>query len=395
VPQAVTPVIQPFGIEAPDQPRGRSTATYKRTPRVQPVRRGGSDFESRISSPIRNLVGVRGMEDNIIEGIGLVTGLDGSGDSGALATQLLANNLLTKNINIDPTLLATANIAVVHVEARIPPGTKPGQKIDVRVSALGDADSLYGGQLNIAELTDVSGMTVYATASGPITTSSLLASGDGATVKKNHNTVGTLANGGIVQREIPTSVVSDHGYIYLDAKNGQASLGNTVRIAQAINSLYPDTATVLPDGHSIRFAVLEGFPESQVVEYLDRALSLEIATDNPARIVINERTGVIVMGGEVRLRPGVIHHGTIVVTVAESPEVSQPGALSQGQTEPVSRTDLNVEEEQASMVLLGGASSLEEVVAVLNVLGATPRDMIAILEAMLDGGLLIADLRRI
>ncbi|QDV09974.1 Flagellar P-ring protein precursor [Planctomycetes bacterium Poly30] len=388
-------VSQVPAIEAPTQPRGVSTATFRRTPRVQTSRRGGTDFESRVASPIRSLVGVRGMEENVIEGIGLVTGLDGTGDSGALATQLLGNTLLSKNINIDPALLSTSNVAVVRVEATIPPGTKPGQKVNVRVSALGDAESLYGGQLSIAELTDVTGQTVYATASGPVTTGGLTANGNGATVKKNHNTVGTLAMGGTVQREIPTSVVSEHGYIYLDAKDGQASLGNTVRIAEAINRLYPDTARVLPDGRSVRLAVLEGIPEHQVVAYLDQALSLEIETDNLARIVINERTGVIVMGGEVRLRPGVIHHGTIVVTVAETPEISQPGPLSNGQTAEVPRTTLNLEEEQAAMVLLGGASSLEEVVEVLNVLGATPRDMVAILEAMLDGGLLIAELRRI
>lgn len=390
-----TPFVQPLAVEAPRQPSGASSATFRRTPRLQPTKRGGTDFSSRVASPIRSLVRVRGMEDNVVEGIGLVTGLAATGDSGALATQLLANSLLAKNINIDPSLLATANIAVVHVEGVIPPGAKPGQKIDIRVSALGDAESLYGGQLRIAELTDVTGMTVYATAYGPVTTGGFSATGDGATVTKNHNTVGTLSGGGTVQREIETSVVSEHGYIYLDARNGQASLGNTVRIAESINRLYPDTARVLPDGHSVRLAVLDGIPDEQVVAYLDQALNLEVETDNLARIVINERTGVIVMGGEVRLRPGVIHHGTIVVTVAETPEVSQPGAFSQGETTEVPRTALNVDEEQASMVLLGGASSLEEVVAVLNVLGATPRDMVAILEAMLDGGLLIAELRRI
>lgn len=382
-------------VQAPTQPTGQSSATFRRTPRVQVGQRAGRDFQSRVSSPIRSLVGVRGMEDNVVEGIGLITGLAGTGDSGALATQLLANSLLAKNINIEPGLLSTSNIAVVHVEGIIPPGTKPGQRIDVRVSALGDADSLKGGQLSIAELTDVTGLTVYATAHGPITTGGITAHGDAATVTKNHNTVGTLTSGGIVQREIPTSVVSEHGFIYLDAKNGQASIGNTVRIAKAINALYPDTARVLPDGHSVRMAVLEGIPDYEVVAYLDQALSLEIETDNLARIVINERTGVIVMGGDVRLRPGVIHHGSIVVTVAETPEVSQPGGVSEGESIPVPRTILDVNEEQASMVLLGGASSLEEVVEVLNVLGATPRDMVAILEAMLDGGLLIADLRRI
>ena len=142
-------------------------------------------------------------------------------------------------------------------------------------------------------------------------------------------------------------------------------------------------------------SVLDGVPRSQIVAYLDKALAQEVETDNLARVVINERTGTIVMGGDVRLRPGYIHHGTIVVTVGETPEVSQPGPLSGGETVTLPRTTLDVVESNNPGVLLGGASTLEEVVEVLNVLGATPRDMIAILEAMLDGQLLIADLRRI
>ena len=142
-------------------------------------------------------------------------------------------------------------------------------------------------------------------------------------------------------------------------------------------------------------SVLDGVPRSQIVAYLDKALSQEVETDNLARVVINERTGTIVMGGDVRLRPGYIHHGTIVVTVGETPEASQPGPLSGGETVTLPRTTLDVVESNNPGVLLGGASTLEEVVEVLNVLGATPRDMIAILEAMLDGQLLIADLRRI
>ncbi|MEL6907091.1 MAG: flagellar basal body P-ring protein FlgI, partial [Planctomycetota bacterium] len=217
----------------------------------------------------------------------------------------------------------------------------------------------------------------------------------GASTQKNHVTVGTLAGGGVVQRDIPTSVMSEHGFIYLDAKNGQGTFGNSVRIAEAINGLYPGMASVLPDGRTVRLMVMDGVGLDQVVRYLDHALNLEVETDNHARVVINERTGVIVMGGDVRLRPGVIHHGTIVVTVAETPEVSQPGPLSNGVTVAVPRTNLNVTENNNPMVLLGGATSLEEVVEVLNVLGATPRDMIAILEAMLQGGLLVAELRRV
>ncbi|MEM1453099.1 MAG: flagellar basal body P-ring protein FlgI [Planctomycetota bacterium] len=397
----VTPDVTPRpilpltgGIEAPRQPVGRSTATYRKTARIRPVSRTGGDYESRVLSPVRSLVGVRGMEDNQLIGIGIVTGLDGTGDSGALATQLMSNRLLAQNINIDPALLATANVAVVQVEANVPPGTKPGQRIDVRVSSIGDAESLYGGVLGITELTDLTGRVVYATASGPVTVSGFQAAGSAAGARKNHVTVGTLASGGTVQQEIPTSVLSEHGFIYLDAKNGQGTFGNTVRIANAINTLYPETADVLPDGRTVRLTVLDGVPDTQVVRYLDRALELEIETDNLARVVINERSGVIVMGGNVRLRPGVIQHGSIVVTIAETPEVSQPGAFSNGTTQRVPRTTLDVVEGDAPLVLVGGATKLEEVVEVLNVLGATPRDMIAILESLVSGGLLIAELRR-
>ncbi len=382
------------GVEAPTQPVGSSSATYRRTARIQPISRTGGDYESRVKSPVRSLVGVRGMEDNVVVGVGLVFGLDGTGDSGALATQLLANSLLSQNINIDPATLATANIAVVQIEGTMTAGAKPGQKIDVRVSSMGDAKSLQGGVLNIAELTDIAGRTVYATASGPITVGGYSVGGAAAGARKNHVTVGTLASGGTVQREVPTSVLSEHGYIYLDAKNGQASFGNTVRIAESINNMYPNTASVLPDGRTIRLTVLDGVPDDQVVYYLDKVLELEVETDNLARVVINERTGVIVMGGNVRLRPGVIQHGSIVVTIAESPEVSQPGAFSRGRTQTVPRTTLDVVEGDAPLVLMGGATKLEEVVEVLNVLGATPRDMIAILESLVSGGLLIAELRR-
>lgn len=389
VPQSVLP-----GVEAPTQPTGQSSSRFRRTARVRPVSRSGGDYQSRVVSPIRSLVGVRGMEDNQLVGFGLVTGLAATGDSGALATQLLANTLLAQNINIDPALLTSANIAVVRVEGSLPPGAKPGQKLDIRVSAIGDAESLYGGVLNITELTDLTGRTVYATASGPVTVGGFSVAGGAALATKNHVTVGTLASGGTVQREVATSVVSEHGYIYLDAKNGQGSFGNTVRIAEAINRLYPESAMVMPDGRTVRMTVLDGVPEDQVVAYLDRALELEVETDNLARVVINERTGVIVMGGDVRLRPGVIQHGSIVVTIAETPEVSQPGPFSNGSTVEVPRTTLDVVEGDAPLVLMGGATKLEEVVEVLNVLGATPRDMIAIMESLVSGGLLIAELRR-
>jgi len=276
-------------------------------------------------------------------------GLDATGDSGLLAPQLLANSLLASNINIDPKLLATSSIAVVHVKGTIPHGAKPGSRMDVIVSTLGDAESLYGGNLLMTELMDLEGSNVYATASGSLTVGGFFAAGDAASTTKNHVTVGTLANA---------------------------------------------MANVMPDGKSVRFKVMEGVPTESVVAYLDSAMQLEVESDNLARVVISERTGVIVMGGNVRLRPGVIQHGSIVVTIAETPEVSQPAGFSNGVTTEVPRTNLGVVEGDAPLVLMGGATSLEEVVEVLNVLGATPRDMIAIMESLVSGGLLVAELKR-
>lgn len=380
------------GIEAPEQPRGRSTSVFRRSPRAD--LRGQTGRFGRISSRVGALVAVRGLEDNVVSGYGVVIGLAGTGDSGELATQMLRNLLLTHNINTPQAGLASKNIAVVHVEATLPAGTKPGQKIDVRVSAIGDAESLYGGNLVQAELFGPGGTTVYATASGPVTTGGFTVSGEAARATKNHNTVATLARGATVQREVPTNVVNEHGFIHLDAMQAHATLGNVVRISEAIDRLFPGVSTVLPDGKTVRVAVPADLPESQYVSYVDVLLQQEVETENLSRVVINERTGTIVMGGDVRLRPGVIAQGGLFVTIAETPQASQPGPLSGGETQALPRTDLDVEEENNPLVVVPGAASLEEVVEVLNVLGASPRDLIQILTEMSDSGMLVAELRR-
>lgn len=383
------------GIEAPEQPKGKSSAEVTRTPRFQPL--VGKTPLSANASPIKSLVTVRGTETNHVMGIGLVTGLAGTGDSGEAAKQLLQNLLLTRNINLPVQSLSSKNIAVVRVEASIPAGCKPGQLIDVRVSTIGDSSSLYGGTLAMTELTDITGQYVYATASGSITVGGFSAGGKSATATKNHVTVGTLPGGGTVQREIPTAVVSEHGYIYLDMKVAHDTFGNVVNIAESINNKVPaevPIAEVTGDGKTVKIHVPSFVRESEYIAFLNNITSQEVETENLARVIVNERSGVIVMGGDVRLRPGAITSGNLTVTVAESPETSQPGGLSQGQTQTNDRTQLSVEEENNGLVLNPGAATLQEVVEVLNVLGTTPRDMITILQAMSQGGLLIADIRR-
>ena len=380
------------GVEAPTQPAGTSSSTVTRTPRVTPVQ--PIRAVNRLMTRIDSLVAVRGQEDNTIAGIGLVTGLAGTGDSGNAARQLLRNLLLTRNINIPTQELASQNVAVVRVEASLPAGIKPGRRINVRVSTIGDAASLLGGTLAFTELTDVQGTTVYATTSGPVTVGGFSAEGAGATATRNHVTVGTMPGGGKVEREVPTHVVSDHGYIYLDMRVPHQSFGNAVKITEAINRLYPNAAEVLPDGKTVKTRVPHDLPESAHIAYLSTLLEQEVESDNYARVILNERTGVIVMGGDVRLRPGAIAHGNLTVTIAETPEASQPGPLSGGETELLDRTNLDIEEEDSALVVVPGATTLNEVVDVLNLLGTSPRDLISILQAMSQGGLLVADIYR-
>ena len=391
-PAQVDTNLYPGAVEAPEQPHKDSTASITTGERITPI--SGAGHVGRMTTPVGSLISVRGQEENVVMGVGLVTGLAGTGDSINAAKQLLANLLLTRNIKVDLQSLATKNIAIVQVEASLPAGIKPGQRVDVTVSAIGDSASLQGGTLTFTELADVTGRVVYATASGPITVGGFQVDGQGASARKNHTTVGTLPEGGKVEREVPTSLASENGWIYLDLRSGQDSLTNVVRIVQSVNALFPGCAGALPDGKSVKVRVPEGLPESEHVAFLNTLLHQEVESESVARVIINERTGVIVMGGDVRLRSGAIAQGGLTVTIAETPQTSQPGPLSNGTTTTTPRTDLSTHEENKALVVVPQAVTLQEVVDVLNVLGATPRDLISILQAMAQGGMLVAEIRR-
>jgi flagellar P-ring protein precursor FlgI len=389
----VVPVVGGYGgVEAPHQPRIVSQSKYEsvETALAGKLTSPGGTFPSRISQ----LVGVRGLEDNVVFGFGLVTGLAGTGDSIDAAKRFLQNALLTRNIHADLQELASKNMAIVQVEARLPAGLKPGRKLDVTVSTVGDATSLVGGTLIFTELSDPSGRFVYATASGPVNTGGFQASGQSATAKKNQTTVGTLPEGGKVEREVPTSIVSDNGIVYLDLNAERTGLGNSMRIANAVNELYPGAAIALPDGKSIQVRVPADLPAGDVVTFVHGILAREVEVEITPRVVVNERTGTIVLGGDVRLRAGAIAHGSITVTIAETPVASQPGPFSNGSTVVTPRTSVDVAEDKGRLVLIPGAVTLREVVEVLDVLGATPRELVSIIEAMAQGGLLEAEIRR-
>jgi flagellar P-ring protein precursor FlgI len=388
----VEPRVLLGAAEAPTQPALRSSSSVARTQRFSPPWSHMELAETR--TPISSLVSVRGMEDNHVMGIGLVTGLAGTGDTSDAARQLLQNLLLTRNINIDLQALSSKNIAIVRVEGNLPAGIRPGQRIDVRASTIGDAQSLQGGTLAMTELTDITGRYVFATASGPVTVGGFSTGGEGASATRNHVTVGTLPGGGKVEREVETSIASEHGFLYLDIKVAHDTLGNIVNITEAVNGMYPKVAEPSPDGKAIRIKMPADLPLSEYVAFAHSILRREVVAENIARVIINERSGVIVMGGDVRLQPGIITHGNLTVTIAESPQASQPGPFSNGSTQQLERTELEVVEEDSALVLAPGATTLQEVVDVLNVLGTTPRDMITILQAMSQSGTLLAEIRR-
>jgi len=384
----------PWGaIESPIQPTGRSRVNITKTPRFTPEQ--NLPLLDSLRIPVKSLVAVRGQEENHIMGIGLVTGLSGTGDTSDASKQLVKNMLLTRGIHIDIQDLNAKNVAIVRVEADLPAGLKPGRRLPVRVSAIGDAKSLEGGTLSFTELTDVTGELVYVTAAGPLTVGGFRAEGKAATATRNHVTVATLPSGGKVEREVETSIVSDHGFIYLDARLGQDTFGNTVRITESINGLYPGAATALRDGKTIRVAVPEDLPEPAHLAYLSSLLDQEVQSENIARVLVDESSGLIVMGGDVRLRPGLVVHGNLTVTISETPQVSQPGPFSNGTTEVLDRTDLQITEENNGPVLMPGAANLKEVADVLNLLGTTPRDTINILQGMQRNGLLVAEIQRL
>ena len=384
----------PWGaIESPIQPTGRSSVNVTKTPRFIP--KSTRPIQNALKVPVKSLVAVRGQELNHIMGVGLVTGLAGTGDTSDAAKQLVTNLLLTRNIKIDIQDLNAKNVAIVRVEADLPAGLKPGRRLSVRASAIGDAKSLEGGTLTFTELTDVTGEIVYATAAGPLTVGGFRVEGKAATAVRNHVTVGTLPDGGKVEREIPTSIVSDHGFIYLDARLGQDSFRNTVSITEAINRLYPGAAIALLDGKSVRVEVPADLPVEAHLAYLASLLDQEIQSESIARILIDESSGLIVMGGDVRLRPGLVVHGNLTVTIAETPQVSQPGPFSNGRTEVLDRTSLRITEENNGPILVPGAANLQEVADVLALLGTTPRDTINILQGMQRNGMLIAEIQRL
>jgi flagellar P-ring protein FlgI len=339
-------------------------------------------------SRIKDLTMVAGARDNQLVGFGLVTGLAGDGDKNPLYTlQSIANALQRFGINVPASALSSKNVAAVMVTADIPAFVKNGTRLDVVVSTIGDAKTLQGGVLLQTPLLGADGK-VYAVAQGTLAVGGFIGGAGGTSAQKNHPTVAQIANGALVEREVPTEIVHNH---VLELLLREPDFTSAARLATAINAAFTNAAEAL-DSTSIRVRVPAAHQASPV-SFLSQVESLEVQPDVPARVIVNERTGTIVATSRIRIAPCAVTHGELTISIATSQDVSQPNAFSQtGTTEKTTRTDTKIEEKQARFITLPEMPTIERVASGLNAIGVAPRDMMAIFTAMKQAGALQAEL---
>jgi len=331
---------------------------------------------------------VAGARDNQLVGFGIVTGIAGDGDKNPVYTlQTIANFLQRFGLNVPAATLSSKNVAAVMVTADITAFKKNGGRLDVVVSSIGDAKTLQGGVLLQTPLTGADG-TVYALAQGPISIGGFTAGNDTASVAKNHPTVGQIINGGLVEREIPTEVVHNNA---VELLLREPDFTSSARMAQAINAVFTNSCEAI-DSTTVRVRIPPGM-EGAPIPFIARLESIELEPDTPARVIINERTGTIVATSRIRISACAVSHGNITISIANNYDVSQPNPFAQkGETVVTPRTDTTVSEQKASLVPLPDLPTIEKVAASLNSLGVTPRDMMAIFQAMKQAGALHAEL---
>jgi len=339
---------------------------------------------------IKDVAKVQGIRTNQLVGYGLVTGLAGTGDSNTLVEtrQSLANMLKSFGLTVSSSDLKSKNVAAVMVTAQLPAFVKPGDTIDMTISSMGDAKSLQGGILLQTPLKAANGQ-IYAVGQGPVSTGGFSASSGGSSQQKNFLTTGTTPNGAIVERDVPTQLLSPSGSITLALS--QPDFTTATRISEAIDSKFGPISTTRDPG-----TIVINVPSeygSNVVGFVASLEELYINPDNIAKVVMNERTGTIVMGSNVSIDEVAVAQGGLSITINKTTDVSQPPPFSGGSTVTTNNTTLNVKEDKANVMVLPSTASVGDVVNALNAIGATPRDIISILQAMKAAGALHADLQ--
>jgi flagellar P-ring protein precursor FlgI len=338
---------------------------------------------------LKDVASIQGVSDMPLVGYGLVVGLNKTGDKRQtiFSAQTLANMLERFGIRVAPDGIKIENVAAVLVTADVGPYAQAGAHVDVTVSSIGDARSLQGGTLVPTPLRAPDG-SVVALAQGPLSIGGFGAGGGGNSVQVNHLTAGRVPGGALLQAARVSSMPTGDA---LRWALHEPDFMSASRVARAINmELGSDVAAVV-DAGSVTVQVPQQY-HGRVPDLIARLEPLSVEMDAAARVVINERTGTVVMGGDVRIGAAAVAHGNLSVRIATQYQVSQPPALSKGQTAVVPQTDLNVTEGDAKLVSLDAGATLGDVVRALNLLGATPRDIIAIMQALKAAGALRAEL---
>jgi flagellar P-ring protein precursor FlgI len=339
---------------------------------------------------IKDIAKLKGVRNNQLIGYGLIVGLNGTGDSSSteFTIQSLVNMLERLGVTVDKDKVKVDNVAAVMVTAELLPFAKPGNTIDVLVSSIGDADNLSGGSLLMTPLKGPDG-NVYAVAQGSITTGALAFSGEAASAQKNHPTVGRIPDGGLVEREVPFIMEQKNMLTY---ELGQADFTTVSRMAGVINSHYAQHIATAVDSGGLTIQVPEQF-QGKIIDFIASLESLTVTPDTSAKIVVNERTGTIVMGEEVRISTVAVSHANLSIIISETATVSQPNAFARrGRTEVVPETAIDVVEDQANLVVMEMGVSIGDVANALNAIGASPRDLVAIFQAIKAAGALHAEL---
>lgn len=349
--------------------------------------------EADVTTRIKDIVQFEGVRDNMLVGYGLAVGLNGTGDTlnnAPFTQQSIIGMLERLGVNIRDESMTTKNIAAVMVTATLPPFTNQGSRIDVTVSTLGDAKSLQGGVLLVTPLLGADGQ-VYAVSQGSISIAGFSASGSsGSSVTQNIPTAGRIANGAIVEREVPFQLA---GMTSTRLSLHNPDFTTARRIATAINEYLKATVASAQNPASVELRIPDGY-RGGMVNLITDVEQLKVEPDLPARIVIDERSGVIVMGSDVHISTVALAQGNLTIRISETPQVSQPQALStQGSTVVVPRTDISVDvDKDKHLALLKSTVSLQDLVSSLNALGVGPRDIITILQSIKAAGALQAEI---
>jgi flagellar P-ring protein precursor FlgI len=342
---------------------------------------------SAAAARIKDLADIQGVRPNQLVGYGLVVGLEGSGDGkkSKFTIQSMAAMLEQMGITVDTGDIAVKNVAAVMVTADLPPFARIGSRIDILVSSIGDAKALQGGTLLFTPLKGADGR-IYAIAQGAVNTGGFVAAGDAAAVQKNFPTVGRIPNGALVEREVPLDFNQKKT---LSLAVHDPDFTTVARIAKSINLALDNHYASAPDAGTVEIKVPENYLGNLVglVSLIER---LEVTPDRVAKVVVNERTGTVVMGEQVRIATVAIAHGNLSIEIRESAQVSQPLPFSQGRTVTTPSTDISVTEEASKLMIMPAGVSIGEVVRGLNALGVSPRDLIAIFKAIKAAGALQA-----